>query len=132
MLSRHCKNIVDNLTTKDDLSFNHVKQRLLDTDYESGNSALLTREIPNQSKSKSKGLKRKKNSNKVQNSPIQCTYCRKHHPSSPRDHFWLNCPQRAAMKINRSRQSSQPAEQAHMTTEVPSNDSSTLNFVPAL
>ncbi|KAI0992692.1 hypothetical protein K3495_g15493 [Podosphaera aphanis] len=54
MLSRHCKNIVDNLTTKDDLSFTDVKQRLLDCDYESTNSALLTRELQTQSKGQGK------------------------------------------------------------------------------
>ncbi|KAI0993809.1 hypothetical protein K3495_g14375 [Podosphaera aphanis] len=117
-----------NLTTKDDLSCNDVKQRLLDTDYESSNSALHTPEIPNQRKGKSKGMKSKKNSNKVQNSPIQRTCFRKHHPTSPRNHFWLECPQRVAMKINRSRKSSHHAERAHMTMETPSASNKNISL----
>lgn len=42
-LSRHLKNVVDNLTTKDDISYDQAKQRLLDTNLETpSQTALLT------------------------------------------------------------------------------------------
>ncbi|KAI0996810.1 hypothetical protein K3495_g11372 [Podosphaera aphanis] len=45
-LSPFLKNVVDNLTTKGDLSFDEVKQRLLDTDYQTPTqTALITREL---------------------------------------------------------------------------------------
>ncbi|RKF83297.1 hypothetical protein GcM3_014032, partial [Golovinomyces cichoracearum] len=93
MLSRHCKNVVDNLTTKDDLSFTDVKQRLLDCDYESNNSALLTREAskPGKVKGQRKQGRNWRKPERVQKAVTECTYCRKHHPSLPRNHLYTDC-----------------------------------------
>ncbi|KAI0993486.1 hypothetical protein K3495_g14698 [Podosphaera aphanis] len=91
MLSRHCKNIVENLTTKDDLSFTDVKQRLLGCDYESTDSALLTREIQTQSKGKGKFKKQRKNFKKIQTPLLECSFCHKHNPTLPKNHDWKEC-----------------------------------------
>ncbi|RKF83692.1 hypothetical protein GcM1_155005 [Golovinomyces cichoracearum] len=77
MLSRHCMNVVENLTTKDDLSFIDFKQRLLDCDYESDNSALLSPEAPKMGKNKSKRnqMRNWRKTEKVHKTVTECSYC---------------------------------------------------------
>ncbi|KAI0992573.1 hypothetical protein K3495_g15612 [Podosphaera aphanis] len=116
MLSRHCKNIVDNLTTKDDLSFTDVKQRLLDCDNKSTNSALLTREIQTQSKGKGKFKKQRKNFKKIQKPLLECSFCRKHHSTLPKNHDWKKCSRLRDFNVKLPK-ANPPAAQAHMTVE---------------
>lgn len=83
-LSLHKKNVVDNLTTKTDLTFAVVKQRLLDIDTEKvSHTALATGSMT----SKKPVLTRPSRIIKT----ITCSYCRKHHPKSNLNHKWYKC-----------------------------------------
>ncbi|KHJ34328.1 hypothetical protein EV44_g3137 [Erysiphe necator] len=83
-LGRHKKNVVDNLTTKTDLTFAVVKQRLLDIDFEEvSHTALAAGSIT----SKKPVLTRRSGIRKT----ITCSYCRKHHPKSNLNHKWYKC-----------------------------------------
>ena len=82
-LARHKKNVVDNLTTKSNLSFSEVKQRLVDTDeVETPHSAFLTTV-----EKRPKPLTRPANISKRK----ECNFCRKHHPNKASGHTWNNC-----------------------------------------
>lgn len=118
MLSRHCKNVVDNLTTKDDLSFTDVKQRLLDCDYESTNSALLTREAPKPGKDKAQ---RKQGRNwrkpeRAQKAVTEYKYCRKHYPTLPRNYLYTDCKHLKEKRKPQARKELS-VKQAHMNTD---------------
>ncbi|POS82475.1 hypothetical protein EPUL_006148 [Erysiphe pulchra] len=83
-LSRHKKNVVDNLTTKTDLTFAVVKHRLLDIDFEEfSHTALETGSI----NVKKPALTRPSGIRKL----TICTYCKKHHFKSNLNHKWYKC-----------------------------------------
>lgn len=79
-LVTHEKNVVDNLSTKDELSYAEVKQRLLDLDSVPSDgpshSAFATNDLKIKTSSKS---------NKF------CTWCKKHHPAHQNGHTWSTC-----------------------------------------
>ncbi|KAI1001440.1 hypothetical protein K3495_g6760 [Podosphaera aphanis] len=85
-LSPFLKNVVDNLTTKGDLSFDEVKPRLLDTDYQTPTqTALITRE--------QRGGLNFNNPAGIKKLKV-CTYCQRHFPSANLNHGWHKCPNR--------------------------------------
>ncbi|POS85107.1 hypothetical protein EPUL_004235 [Erysiphe pulchra] len=83
-LSRYKKNVVDNSTTKTDLTFAAVKQRLLDIDFEeTSHTALATGSLIR----KKPALTRPSGIRKA----TICSYCRKHHPNANLNHKWYKC-----------------------------------------
>ncbi|KAI0997356.1 hypothetical protein K3495_g10825 [Podosphaera aphanis] len=122
-LSRHRKNIVDNLTTKDELTFMEVKQRLLDIDYDTPqHSALVTR-----SSGVKKPAKLTKAAKVSKSQPKECTYCKKHHPRVAAGHFWTECQRLKQFKQNEAKGKT-PTEEAHMTHRAEENVSKTLFY----
>ncbi|KAI0993409.1 hypothetical protein K3495_g14775, partial [Podosphaera aphanis] len=122
-LSRHRKNIVDNLTTKDELTFTEVKQRLLDIDYDTPqHSALVTR-----SSGVKKPAKLTKAANVSKSQPKECTYCKKLHPRVAAGHFWTECQRLKQFKQNEAKGKT-PTEEAHMTHRAEENVSKTLFY----
>lgn len=97
-LSRHHKNIVDNLVTKDNLSYTEVKQRLLDLDHEfpmqsSPHTALVTqfRKLKNDTSRVAKPSKVTKSRHPKYSIQRECSYCKKHYPSEYKGHVWNSC-----------------------------------------
>lgn len=107
LLAQHHENAVDNITTKDDLTFSEVKQRLMNLDHKKEstlNSAFMTKEIKGNKSSYnqiSKNLKR------------ECSFCKKHHPGRHIGHIWNNCP-KLKEKTDRSKKNGSRNE-AHIT-----------------
>ncbi|KAI0996186.1 hypothetical protein K3495_g11993 [Podosphaera aphanis] len=103
-LSKRLKNVVDNLTTKDNLTYSMVKQKLNDLDVNDSppQTALYTQAAPNRQPSISvpKGEKKKR-----------CNYCKKHFPAQMFTHNWNKCER---LKAKRSvRKDSKNAEVAN-------------------
>lgn len=91
-LVRHHPNVVDNLSTKDQLTFAEVKQRLLDLDHDqkdssSASQTALTTSQPRRSNNKKKSSSSSNPSNKTK----ECTWCAKHSPGSQLGHTWNQC-----------------------------------------
>ncbi|KAI0991975.1 hypothetical protein K3495_g16211, partial [Podosphaera aphanis] len=106
-LARHKKNVVDNLTTKNNLSFSEVKQRLIDTDeVETSESAFLTT-----AEKRPKPLTKPSNISKKK----VCNFCRKHHPSRASGHTWNNCRMLKEVKKQKAKENFRVSEEAHMT-----------------
>ncbi|RKF96052.1 hypothetical protein GcM1_010001, partial [Golovinomyces cichoracearum] len=85
-LAQGQKNVVDNLATKDNLSYAAVKQRLLDHDQEAPvEMAMETRH--KRGKPFTSNLKKPTKVAKH----LECTYCLKHFPSNSSGHTWKNC-----------------------------------------
>ncbi|KAI1002235.1 hypothetical protein K3495_g5963 [Podosphaera aphanis] len=82
--TKRLKNVVENLTTKNNLTYSMVKQKLNDLDSidTPPQTALYTQANPNHRppKSMTKDEKKKK-----------CNYCKKHFPSRMSTHFWNRC-----------------------------------------
>jgi len=80
VLVKHHKNVIDNLTTKDSLSYADVKQRLMDIDTSGieDNSALFVSK-PSGNKKKGKKPSKLGNSNNSSSSSSKtCTWCKNH------------------------------------------------------
>jgi len=91
-LVKHHKNVIDNLTTQDSLSYGDIKQRLMDIDTSEieDNSALF---VFKTSGNKKKGMKPVKsgnsnNSSSSSSSSKTCTWCKKHNPAQSEGHTW--------------------------------------------
>lgn len=102
-LVHHEKSVVDNLSTKDHLTFAEVKHRLLELDIESpeNHSALSSVD--------KSPLTRRKPTN-------ECTWCRKHHPKSCKGHKWFECKRLKERIERRERETETYENQAHTTT----------------
>ncbi|CCX04219.1 Similar to hypothetical protein VITISV_009642 [Vitis vinifera]; acc. no. CAN75537 [Pyronema omphalodes CBS 100304] len=74
-------NVVDNVTTKDDLSYSDVVLKLHSLSSMDMQSVALKAYQP-------KGQGKKKMENSGGNSTKECTYCRKHHLGNPVGHTW--------------------------------------------
>ncbi|RKF84043.1 hypothetical protein GcM3_002022 [Golovinomyces cichoracearum] len=86
-LSRYKRNVVDNLTTKSDLTFAAVKQHLLDINYEEvTDTNLITSSstIEKSLLSRPSGIVKKTKDN-------TCSYCKKHYPKSNLNYRWFKC-----------------------------------------
>lgn len=129
-LSRHQKNVVDNLTTKGDLTYDEVKQRLLDTDYgTSSQVALVTESRVDQVKpswhTSKKGMRVKKSR--------YCTFCKKHNPSRYLGHVWNNCEFLKIARRDKVKTSSMTNDMANATSTNTENiASTTCQLVPDL
>jgi len=93
-LVKHHKNVIDNLTTKDSLTYADVKQRLMDIDTSDidDNSALFVSK-PSGNKKKGKKYTKSENSNNSSSSfsSKTCTWCKKHNPGKSEGHTWNEC-----------------------------------------
>ncbi|RPB06507.1 hypothetical protein P167DRAFT_550474 [Morchella conica CCBAS932] len=97
-LVRHQKNVVDNLSTKDNFTFAEVKQRLLDLDHEQPSSsvssspqtALLTTQRRN-ARSPRQSSSPSSQSASRQQKPKECTWCVKHNLGKHLGHTWSQC-----------------------------------------
>lgn len=86
-LAQGQKNVVDNLATKDNLSYAAVKQRLLDLDQETPVEMAMAICFK-RGKPFTSNLTKPSKFAKLQ----ECTYCLKHFPSNSSGHTWKNCP----------------------------------------
>lgn len=122
-LSRHHKNIVDNLVTKDNLSYTEVKQRLLDIDHDipsqpaSSHSAYVTQfkksaDIPSKSIKPSRVSKSRRSKDLRLK---ECTFCRRHFPSEYRGHTWNSCARLAERKSIIDKSHNENQERANVT-----------------
>ena len=124
-LAQDQKNVVDNLSTKDNLSYAEVKQRLYDLDHGGPTQlALVTREAEPKTH-----ISKPRKPNRVAKR-VQCTYCRKHHPSNSNGHDWRNCPRiRDRGPNNRTRARVVPIlEQANTTVQNTTENDSLVSY----
>jgi hypothetical protein len=115
-LVKHHQNVVDNLTTKEDLTFAEVKQRLMDMSSNlegSPETALNT----TQNKGKQKNKKNKKTDKKTE--VKDCTWCVKHNPGKSCGHSWNDCFCLKKHNEEKKKESKDVAkkEEANVTTE---------------
>lgn len=109
LLSEHHENAVDNITTKDDLTFSEVKQRLMNLNHKNittRHSAFMTKEIKG---NKSSSNRVSKNSNRH-----ECSWCKKHNPGRHIGHLWNKCKKLKESKTNLSKKDG-GRDEAHMT-----------------
>jgi len=111
----HQKNIVDNLSTKDDFTFAEVKQRLLDLDHDQpgtrSQQALATTNYRKPKRS-FKPVPVRSSNEKLKD----CTWCSKHHPGRSRGHTWNEC---FKLKAHNERKGNKlgGGEEAHTVSE---------------
>jgi len=89
-LVKHHKNVFDNLTTKDSLSYADVKQRLMDIDTSDNddNSALFVSKPWGNKKRGKKSKSGNNNSSSSSSTSKKCTWCAKHNPGKSEGHTW--------------------------------------------
>src|SRR5688572_13636740 len=115
------KNIVDNLTTKDALSYSDVNHHLLSTATDASENALSAVQP---AKKKSPNNK-KKTSSSSSTSPAptgqkECTWCKKHAPGHHLGHAWHECNKWKAHNEAKKKGEPKPAkqEESHVTNVV--------------
>jgi len=112
--------VIDNLTTKDSLSYADVKQLLMDIDTSEieDNSALFVSK-PSGNKKKGKKTSKSGNSkNSSSSSPKTCTWCKKHNPGKSEGHTWNKCFRLQKMtKEKKEKEEKDKAEEANITSE---------------
>jgi len=113
--------VIDNLTTRDSLSYADITQRPMDIDTSEidYNSALF---VSKPSGNKKKGKKPSKsgnsNSSSSSSSPKTCTWCKKHNPGKSEGHTWNECFRlQKANKEEKEKEEKDKAEEANVTTE---------------
>ena len=121
LLVDHLPNVVDNLSTKDNMTYSQVKQRLLDlgSNNSSSDLALSTTKMKGKGKAASSSSKNKSSSNKSSSSDqLVCTWCSKHSPGTKVGHTWNRCH---VLKDRKEKGTWPPKdkkqEQAHVTTD---------------
>jgi len=109
------KNIVDNLSTKDDFTFAEVKQRLLDLDLGQPGTktqqALVTTDHRKPKRSP-RPVPLPSSAEKLKD----CTWCSKHHPGRSHGHMWNKC---FKLKAHNEKKGNKPGygEEAHTVSE---------------
>ena len=113
--------MIDNLTTRDSLSYADITQRPMDIDTSEidYNSALF---VSKPSGNKKKGKKPSKsgnsNSSSSSSSPKTCTWCKKHNPGKSEGHTWNECFRlQKANKEEKEKEEKDKAEEANVTTK---------------
>jgi len=111
--------VIDNLTTKDSLSYADVKQRLMDIDTSDieDNLALYVSK-PSGNKKKGKKSSKSGNSNNSSSFPKTCTWCKKHNPGKSEGHTWNECFRLQKMnKEKKEKEQKDKAEESNVTIE---------------
>jgi len=119
-LVKHHKNVIDNLTTKDSLSYADVKQRLIDIDSSEteDNSALVVSKPSGNKKKGKKPSKSGNSNNSSPSSPKSCTCCQKHNPGKSEGHTWNEWFRLQTMnKEKKEKEEADTAKEANVTTE---------------
>src|SRR5690349_11544092 len=110
MVKRY-RNIVDNLSTKDNLSFADVRQTFLDLD--------RTHEKPSISNSALYTTENKPTSSKKKNENKECNYCKKWYSGKSAGHTFNNCSRVKEDKASKKNKwaEDRKKEEAHITME---------------
>jgi hypothetical protein len=113
-LVKHHKNVIDNLTTKDSLSYADVKQQLMDinTSESSDNIALFASKPCG---NKMMGKKSKGNSDSSLPKSKTYTWCKQHNPGKSERHTWIECLR--LQEGNKENKEKKKDEEANITTE---------------
>jgi hypothetical protein len=115
-LVKHHKNVIDNLTTKDSLSYADVKQWLMDIDTsDTQDDAALFTSKP--SGNKKKGKKPRGNSDSSSPKSKTCTWCKKHNPGKSEGHTWNECFRLQKLNKEKKEKEQEKDEEANITTE---------------
>jgi len=114
-LVRHHKNVIDNLTTKDSLSYADVKQRLMDIDTSDtqNDTALFTSKPSGNKKKRKKPIKGNSDSSSPKSKT--CTWCKKHNPGKSEGHTCNECFR--LQTLNKEKKEKEKDEEANITTE---------------
>ncbi|KAI0992571.1 hypothetical protein K3495_g15614, partial [Podosphaera aphanis] len=104
----------DNLTTKSDLTFAEVKQRLIDLDYEESTETAFSTAV--------KGFKKPRPMKPAISQKKSCSFCKKHHPTQASGHTWFKCPKIKERNIQKANQLMASTDEAHMTLVGPINE----------
>ena len=100
-LPESMNNIVDNLQTKEDLTYDHVYNKLMDLKIPTAvnfadNKAYQTADV----KGKGKELRREPSRKGPTALPKECSYCKKHYPTARSDgHTWNECVKNKAANL---------------------------------
>lgn len=118
-LAPHHRNIIDNLTTKEGLTYHAVKQRLRDVDIDPSSTQQSAYSAIQRKPQKKKFAKPSKPStgSPSSSSTKECTWCKKHHNGRHTGHTWHDCfklKKHNEEKTNKGSKSDKP-EQAHAT-----------------
>ena len=111
-LVNHHQNVVDNLTTKDDLSYSDVVQRMrsLSTNTDGSSSTVAFKvQATKKPYKKSSDFKRPTTSGSGNHTPEgrkECTYCKKHSPGNQLGHLWHECRRLKAKNEEKKKESS--------------------------
>jgi len=119
-LVKHHKNVINNLTTKDSLSYADVKQRLIDIDTSEieDNFALFVSKPSGNEKKGKKPTKSGNTNNSSTSSSRTCTWCKKYNPGKSEGHTWNECFRLQKMnKEKKEKEEKEKAEEANVTTE---------------
>ena len=118
----HMSNIIDNITTKPDMTYAEAKMRLISLpSNQQSDSALLSFKSSDKGKHKKRKTEsdKKKKDKKKKDAKPWCTYCKKHHPHDFEGHTWVNCQRlKDEQKKRKEKQDKQDKqESAHVSTE---------------
>jgi len=120
-LVKHHKNGIDNLTTKDSLSYADVQQRLMDIDkseIEDNSPLLVSKPSGNQKKGKKPSKSGNSNNSSCSSSRKTCTWCKKHNPGKSEGHTWNECFRLQKMnKEKKEKEEKDKAEEANISSE---------------
>lgn len=115
------ENVVDNLQTKPDLTYDQAYQRLMDL------STTSATDKDDKAYNTGTGNPPRNRNNTTENGQKECTYCKKHYPKSRfTGHTWNDCNKLKADK--EKKESGKSAESAKVSTETPSAESETVRL----
>ena len=100
-IKNHHKNIVDNLTTKDDLSYSDVLKRLRELDDGGDIKEISDVALTTSTTNKKNKRKKKDDQPKPDKDQKDCSYCRKHSPGRSSGHTWQDCRKLKADRENK-------------------------------
>jgi len=116
LLVKHHKNVIDNLMTKDSLSYADVKQQLMDIDTsESDDNTALFVSIPSGNKKKGTKSSGKSSSDSFSPKYKTGTWCKKHNPGISEGYTWNECFR--LQKSNQEMKEKQNDEESNITME---------------
>ena len=116
----HMENIIDNISTKSDMTFAEAKSRLisLPSHQKQQDAALIV-----ETNGKKAWKKRSNNKSSDSNDKPWCTYCKKHNFTPCKGHTWKTCrrlkekqkQKRENLKKKKEEKKDEPTESAHVT-----------------
>jgi hypothetical protein len=125
---RHQKNVVDNLSTKDDLTFAEVKQRLhdIDVDTTSSSDTALSAITKGTGRGRDQTYNNNRSSTSSSSKPKECTWCKKHYPGRALGHYWNDCfklkEQNEQKRKDKGKDKKEKQDESHVTTDMNDNE----------